>query len=93
VVDERAVAAALEAGTLAGYAADVFELEDWALDDRPADIPTGLLRQPDRTFFTPHLGSAVDRVRVEISLRAADAILQYLRGERPDGAVNDPTSS
>jgi len=93
VVDERAVAAALEAGTLAGYAADVFELEDWALDDRPADIPTGLLRQPDRTFFTPHLGSAVDRVRVEISLRAARAILQYLRGERPDGAINDPTLS
>lgn len=93
VVDEGAVAAALEAGTLAGYGADVFELEDWALDDRPVDIPAGLLGARDKTFFTPHLGSAVDRVRVEIGLRAADAIVQYLRGERPDGAVNDPTPS
>jgi phosphonate dehydrogenase len=90
VVDERAVAAALEAGTLAGYAADVFELEDWALGDRPADIPAGLLEERDKTFFTPHLGSAVDRIRVAISLRAAHAILQYLRGERPDGAINEP---
>jgi phosphonate dehydrogenase len=93
VVDEGAVAAALEAGTLAGYGADVFELEEWALDDRPVGIPAGLLDARDKTFFTPHLGSAVDRVRVEIGLRAADAIVQYLRGERPDGAVNDPTSS
>ena len=92
VVDERAVAAALESGVLAGYAADVFELEDWALDDRPAEIPAGLLEARDRTFFTPHLGSAVERVRVEIGLRAANAIVQHLRGERPDGAVNDPTA-
>jgi phosphonate dehydrogenase len=82
----------LAAGTLAGYGADVFELEDWALDDRPADIPPGLLNARDKTFFTPHLGSAVERVRVEIGLRAADAIIQYLRGERPGGAVNDPAS-
>ena len=36
VVDEAAVADALEAGALGGYAADVYEMEDWALAEPPA---------------------------------------------------------
>ncbi len=35
LVDETAVADALKDGRLAGYAADVFSMEDWALPDRP----------------------------------------------------------
>lgn len=58
VVDEEAVADALETGHLAGYAADTFEMEDWARTDRPRAISPRLLRS-DRTLFTPHLGSAV----------------------------------
>ncbi|MFY7961919.1 MAG: NAD(P)-dependent oxidoreductase, partial [Elsteraceae bacterium] len=58
-VDERAVADALEAGCLAGYAADVFELEDWGLPDRPREVDPRLIAHP-ATVFTPHLGSAVD---------------------------------
>ncbi len=34
-VVEKVVSAALEDNRLAGYAADVFEFEDWAWDDRP----------------------------------------------------------
>ena len=34
MVDEQAVADALESGHLAGYAVDVFEMEDWARRDR-----------------------------------------------------------
>ena len=56
VVDEAAVAAALHSGALGGYAADVFEFEDWALPDRPRAIPPELLDAP-RTLFTPHLGN------------------------------------
>ncbi|RBP30007.1 phosphonate dehydrogenase [Marinobacter pelagius] len=88
VVDENAVADALESGHLGGYGADVFELEEWHRGDRPAHINPRLLSHP-RTFFTPHLGSAVDRVRREIALEAADNILQALRGEVPKGAIND----
>jgi phosphonate dehydrogenase len=92
VVNEDAVADALDRGLLAGYAADVFEMEDWARPDRPREINLRLLKHSDRTLFTPHLGSAVDRVRLEIELAAARNILDALKGERPADAVNDPTS-
>lgn len=88
VVDEVAVLAALNDGRLAGYAADVFELEDWALEDRPRNIPDRLRTHP-RTLFTPHLGSAVDDARREMSLTAARQTRQVLEGQRPDGALNE----
>jgi len=90
VVDENAVAGALATGRLAGYAADVFEMEDLARVDRPKDIPSALLGDTGRTLLTPHLGSAVDEARREIAREAARNILQALSGERPDGAVNSP---
>ena len=91
VVDEGAVADALEAGRLAGYAADVFEMEDWARPDRPVGIEPRLLEMPERTVLTPHLGSAVDNVRREIALSAAENILDVLvRGPPPRDAVNRP---
>lgn len=89
VVDEVAVADALENGTLGGYAADVFEMEDWARADRPARIEPRLLSHP-RTLFTPHLGSAVDRVRREIGLKAAADIVEALCGRAPRHAINQP---
>ena len=90
VVDERAVAGALATGRLAGYAADVFEMEDSAQADRPLEIPPALLAHRERTVFTPHLGSAVDEVRRDIALFAARNILEALGGERPRGAVTGP---
>ena len=90
VVDEQAVAEALHTGQLAGYAADVFEMEDWALPSRPEGIPHKLLENTAQTLFTPHLGSAVREVRIAIEQQAADNILQALVGKRPTGAINDP---
>lgn len=90
VVDEQAVAEAVACGKLAGYAADVFELEDWAREDRPRNIPASLLHDREHTFFTPHLGSAVDRVRLEIAMEAARNVVQALAGGQPQGAVNHP---
>jgi phosphonate dehydrogenase len=88
VVDEHAAAAALENGMLAGYAADVFELEDLSQDDRPLAIPTALLHESSRTVFTPHLGSAVDEVRLAIEKAAAANIIDVLEGRPPRNAVN-----
>jgi phosphonate dehydrogenase len=93
VVDEEAVAEALASGRLAGYAADVFAMEDWALPGRPYRIPQALLANGEQTLFTPHLGSAVDDVRREISLAAARSVLQALRGDVPENAVNRPALS
>ena len=87
VVDEDAVADALDGGRHGGYAADVFAMDDWALPGRPASVPARLLAHP-RTLFTPHLGSAVDEVRREMSLEAARQVRQVLQGQRPDHAVN-----
>jgi phosphonate dehydrogenase len=92
VVDEAAVLEALQTGRLAGYAADVFELEDWARSDRPVEIAAGL-RSHANTLFTAHIGSAVQKVRLAIELRAAENIRQALCGQRPVDAVNDITSA
>jgi len=93
LVCEHAVAAALEAGRLAGYSADVFELEDWAIADRPREIDPRLLQSSERTLFTPHLGSAVAPVREAIEREAALAIIDAADGRVPRGAVNRPQQS
>lgn len=91
VVDEAAMAEALTDGRAGGYAADVFAFEDWALPDRPHNIAS-TLRARTRSVFTPHLGSAVQRVRLAIEHRAADNILAVLAGQAPPDAVNQATS-
>jgi phosphonate dehydrogenase len=91
LVDEAAIADALESGVLGGYAADVFAFEDWALDGRPEELDTRLRQARDKTLFTPHLGSAVDDVRRDIALQAAASLIDALQGRVPAGAVNRPS--
>ncbi|MBO0849863.1 MAG: D-glycerate dehydrogenase [Pseudonocardia sp.] len=88
VVDENAVVEALREGRLGGYAADVFAFEDGA---GPSDVgvPPGLLAHP-RTVLTPHLGSAVDDVRREMGLAAAEQVRDALAGRYPEGAITPP---
>jgi phosphonate dehydrogenase len=88
IVDEEAVADALEDGHLGGYAADVFAFEDWVQPDRPREVPKRLRAHP-ATVFTPHLGSAVDSVRRDIAMSAADDIIAFMLGRRSPNAVND----
>ena len=79
-VEEAAVIDALESNQIAGYAADVFEFEDWIVETRPATISSRLLAHP-RTLFSPHLGSGVRSTRQAIEQAAADEILRWNRGE------------
>jgi len=88
-VDEEAVARALRDKRIAGYAADVFEMEDTQFSNRPSYINQFLVNQPGCTVLTPHLGTATMETRIELSKIQALNVLQVLRGERPFGAVND----
>jgi phosphonate dehydrogenase len=90
VVDEEAVSMAIREGRISGYAADVFEFEDWARVSRPRRIPQFLLDQGQKVLFTPHLGSAVTSVRQNIELAAVDNIKAVFDGRRPPDAVNEP---
>jgi phosphonate dehydrogenase len=92
VVDEHAIADALSERRLGGYAADVFEFEDWARPERPRDIPKSLLSHP-RTVFTPHLGSAVIEVRRRIELAAAHNLVEALAGREPPDVVARPQAT
>ncbi len=88
LVDEEAVADALEDGHLAGYAADVFACEDASVPDRPRAIPGRLTAPGARTVLTPHIGSAVLDARRAIERAAATNILETLAGRPPDGRVS-----
>jgi phosphonate dehydrogenase len=87
LVDEAAVADALEAGRLGGYAADVFAFEDWAVLDRPRAIEQRLLALRDRTLLTPHLGSAVAIVRRRIAEAAIGSVVAFLSGKPLQGRI------
>lgn len=90
LVDEAAVAAAIDDGWLGGYAADVFAIEDIGTSKPAARrrIPTRLLADARHTVLTPHLGSAVRDVRRRIVVEAAANIVDCIAGRRPRGAVN-----
>lgn len=90
LADEAAVADALADGRLAGYAADVFECEDWARPDRPAEIDARLRAEGAPTVLTPHIGSAVVASRRDIELSAARSIVEALSGRIPSNALNAP---
>ena len=91
LVDEHAVARALQRGHLAGYGADTYEMEDFSSPYRPARIPAALLEHPN-TLFGAHIGSATIEARQAIELRAADNILDALAGRKPRDLV-EPTTT
>ena len=73
IVDEAALVAALEAGTIIGAGLDVFEHE-------PA-VHEGLLDRDD-VVLIPHLGSATVETRTAMALVAVNNVIAVLAGER-----------
>lgn len=79
VVDESALAEALDSGHLAGAGLDVFE--------REPSVHPGLLGS-DRVVLAPHLGSATAETRFRMVELAVESLLEhFVAGERPRLAV------
>ena len=82
IMDEKALAAAVSNGHVAGAALDVFESEPL-----PEDSP---LRGNDRIILTPHLGAstveAMERVAEDVAIQVVD----ILHGRPARHAVNAP---
>jgi len=88
LVDEGAVAVALQEGRLAGYAADCFACDDVHVPSRPPAIHSGL-KTSARTLLTPRVGAAVAATAQRVELEAARALAEALDGRAPRGQVND----
>jgi D-3-phosphoglycerate dehydrogenase len=82
VVVEKAVAEALDAGTLWGYGADVFEEEPF-----PPGHP--LVGRPD-VMLTPHSAAQTVEGLTNMARGVAQDVLAVLRGDLPQNPVNDP---
>jgi glyoxylate reductase len=79
LVDEAALARALQQGVIAGAALDVFEEEP--------RIHPGLKDEP-RAVLAPHIGSATVATRRRMAELCAQSVIDVLRGERPAHCVN-----
>ena len=73
LVDENAVAAALESGRLGWYAADAF-----AVEPLPADSP---LRKAPHTLFTPHVAWATGGALKRLLEITANNLATFLKGK------------
>ena len=80
VIDESALAHALEAGAIAGAALDVYEREPL-----PDDSP---LRDAPNLVLTPHLGGSTSEAQVEVAREVAVHIVRHLCDGDVSGAVN-----
>lgn len=81
VIDENALAAALDSGQAAGAALDVFEHEP----------PTGspLLQNP-KVVLTPHIAGSTYEAQRQVAVDVAEQVLDVLAGRLARYAINTP---
>ncbi len=82
LIDEKALAKAIQAGQVGGAALDVFESEPPAKD-------LELLKLP-QVIATPHQGASTEEAQVAVAVDVAQSILDYLNGRGSKNAVNIP---
>lgn len=78
VVDEKALVAALQKGTIKGAGLDVYE-------DEP-NLARGLAKLPN-VVLTPHIASARESARDQMAVMAAQNIIDVLEGNEPKGKI------
>jgi glyoxylate reductase len=79
VVDEAALAAALEKKQIAGAALDVYENEPKA---NPLLVPR------KDVILAPHIASASVETRTKMAVMAAENVMSFFAGRRPPNALN-----
>jgi D-3-phosphoglycerate dehydrogenase / 2-oxoglutarate reductase len=79
IVDEAALIAALDKGTVAGAAFDVFEKEPPGL--------TPLVEHP-KVIVTPHLGASTREAQENVAIGAAAQMVDYFRSGKLTNPVN-----
>jgi D-3-phosphoglycerate dehydrogenase len=80
IVDENALLAALESGTIAGAALDVFAQEPVA-----PDYP--LVKHP-KVICAPHIGAATKEAQHKVGIAAARYVIDYFKDGKAPTAVN-----
>ena len=78
VIDEKALARALEKKEIWGAGLDVYEREPEIEEE---------LFSLDNVVLLPHLGSASYETRLKMAMMAAKNLVQGLKGEKPDNLV------
>jgi glyoxylate/hydroxypyruvate/2-ketogluconate reductase len=79
VVDETALIKALQEGQIRGAGLDVFEVEPVA-DENP-------LLKMDNVVVLPHIGSATQKTRFDMAMKAAENLVAGLTGKVPENVV------
>ncbi|SFC16601.1 D-3-phosphoglycerate dehydrogenase [Halobiforma haloterrestris] len=83
IVQEDALAAKVEDGTLSGAALDVF-----AEEPLPEDSP---LLEHDDVIVTPHLGASTEAAQENVATSTADQVVAAFEGEPVANALNAPS--
>jgi len=82
LVDEDALADALESGHLAGAGLDVFNTEPLP--------PASRLAKSDKVLLSPHMAGLDEEALRTMARLAADSIVRLRQGRWPDGRVANP---
>ncbi|WP_075289555.1 2-hydroxyacid dehydrogenase [Pararhizobium arenae] len=78
VVDEQALVAALENGTIGGAGLDVYEAEP--------NVPEAL-RKLENVVLLPHLGSATEETRMAMGMKVVENVTAFFDGLEPPDRV------
>ncbi len=84
IINEADLADALEAGKIAGAALDVYTAEPPA-----SDVHRRLIEHPS-VLAVPHLGASTAEAQEQVSMDAAQQLVEALRGGEVRNAINAP---
>ena len=83
IIDEAALANAIEQGQVAQAAIDVYE-------DEKNVASSPLLKLGNKVILTPHLGASTDEAQVNVALDVAQQVVEVLSGRNATSAINIP---